>query len=108
MAASTKRDGPGPLGLIGLCVALVVGACSGTSHKSASHSVPPPERGPFEIALGTGRAATLAQESTAVVDGDPLDPEAVAAVTRRLPAFHRGGDGTAFRRPTDSIRRPRV
>lgn len=97
---------------IGLSGALVVGGLwiardDQTSTPSARRGTP--ATGAFALRLSAGRAAGQPDDPTPLVDGDPLDAEAVRRVTDRLPAFDGAeGDRTDFRRPPESLPRPRV
>ncbi len=101
----------------GLAVGIVVSACSGGGHsskqKAKSTPVAPVDRsgrnsGPFEIALSTGKPASFSAQSAAFVQGTGLEDTAIAAVIDRLPPFKGGKDSVPFKRPTESIPRPRV
>lgn len=84
---------------------------SGSGNEDASPpdpGVPAADTGEFQLLLSTGELADT-RESLAVVEGDALSDEEVAAVTDRLPGLVEDtGDRTDFRRPAESLPPPRV
>ena len=96
----------------GLCMALVAAACSsGGDESEPSTSLPPGaarDTGPFTVALSAGSPVVAAEPALAVVQGDDLDGDAIAAVVRDLPTFDRDDDRVRFNRPPESRPRPRA
>ena len=92
-------------------LALVATACSSGGGEEAA----PPDpgvttqgSGDFQLLLSTGQVDETEAE-LAVVEGDALSDEEVAAITDRLPPFVTGEDDTTdFRRPAESLPPPRV
>ena len=95
---------------------LIAGACSGGGSKATPRPPKPvvPVRpfgrttGPFAVALTAGHPTAAAAAAVPVVTGDKLDTRAVSAVVDRLPPFKTGVGATAFKRPPESLPRPRV
>ena len=97
---------------IAISAALVAGSCSSGSTNGSNTStidqVPNAGSGSFMVALSQGSPTLRNELALALVDGDPLTVDDIAAITRDLPTFERGDEPQPFRRPTDSVRRPRV
>ena len=99
-----------------LCMSIAVSACSGGGSKSTAtkpKAAVPPARlgrttGPFTVALTAGHPSAAAVDAVSVAEGDKLDPDAVAAVVDRLPPFKTVGGAVPFKRPPESLPRPRV
>jgi uncharacterized protein YfaS (alpha-2-macroglobulin family) len=94
-----------------LASALMAGACTGGGSGDAGPPADPDAKlgsGPFLVALSTGHPATAAEVALAVVDGERLSDDDIAAVVRRLPRFVDDAEPVPFRRPVDSLPRPRV
>jgi uncharacterized protein YfaS (alpha-2-macroglobulin family) len=64
--------------------------------------------GPFTIALSAGEPIALAAVAPAVVEGEALTDDEAAAVVDGLPPLPRGDEAAPFRRPAESLPRPRV
>jgi alpha-2-macroglobulin len=98
--------------VLGLCAVLLAASCStGGREETARTTSPagiPNGTGSFRLALSQGEAATRREVALAVVDGDPLSSDDIAAIVRKLPSFERGDERRTFRRPTESRERPRV
>ena len=101
---------------VAVCASLVAGACSGGGSKAnppAPKPVVPPRcsgrtTGPFAVTLTAGHPAAAATQPVSVVTGDKLDRRAIATVVDRLPPFETGGGAAPFKRPPESLPRPRV
>lgn len=96
----------------GLCLSFVAAACSSGGGESETPSTVRPrttrDTGPFAVALSPGSPLIAAETAVAVVQGDELDDDAIAAVVRDLPPFDRDDDRVRFNRPPESRPRPRV
>ena len=99
-----------------LCMTLVVGACSGgrLAVDADDQLVPVPAvrlartTGPFAVTLTAGHPATAVADAVPVAQGDKLDHKEIAAVVDRFPPFKTGGGAVPFKRPPESLPRPRV
>ena len=105
----TKRSAIG----VGVCLAVVVGALWVVRHDDnasrASGSGKGNDQGQFTLQLSAGRSASAPQEPAPFVVGDALEDNEIAAITDRLPTFaDEDGDQVDFRRPPQSLPRPRV
>ena len=100
-----------------LALGMVASACSGGGNSAPDTAPTKAARqpatgtrnsGPFQIALSTGKPASFSAQPVAFVAGTGLNDAAIAAIVDRLPPFKVGKDAVPFRRPTESIPRPRV
>jgi alpha-2-macroglobulin len=97
-------------------MSMLVSACSGGGSKAipVTPKAPvPPVRlarttGPFAVTLTAGHPAAATVDAVSVAGGEKLDDHAISAVVDRLPPFKTDGGAVPFKRPADSIPRPRV
>ncbi len=98
--------------VLAVCVTLVAAGCSSSGREQSTPTTTPTVvsngTGSFRLALSQGQAAARDEVALAVVDGEPLSADDIAAIVRELPTFERGDERQTFRRPTDSLERPRV
>ncbi|HEV7524916.1 MAG TPA: alpha-2-macroglobulin family protein, partial [Acidimicrobiia bacterium] len=96
------------------CLSIAAGACSGGGTKGSPIAAPAARArvgrttGPFAVVLTAGHPAAPAANAVAVAGGEKLDPGAISAVVNRLPAFKADGGAVPFKRPPESLPRPRV
>ena len=98
-------------------MSVVAGACSGGGSKAIPAPSPKPvvppahvgrTTGPFAVTLTAGHPSAAAADAVTVAKGDKLDPKAIDAVVKRLPRFKSDGGAEPFKRPPQSLPRPRV
>src|SRR5206468_2901132 len=98
-----------------VCLSIAVGACSGSGSRATPAGGKPavPARvgrttGPFAVVLTAGHPAAAAAVGVPTANGDQLDPAAISAVVSRFPPFPSGAVAVPFKRPPESLPRPRV
>ncbi len=119
-----KRHGWTRIVVVATVFVLVASACAGgdggatpapgTTRSGISTGVVTGTRtdgstGALSVSLSPGEAYGNVPAVVSVVDGSPLDAQAIADVVDRLPDWRPGGgDRTEFNRPVESLPRPRV
>lgn len=99
-----------------VCTSLVASACTGESNARRKKADPATQSkrqgrttGPFNLVLTTGQAIAAQPVALTVERGEALDEAAVAAVVDKFPKFKVvPDDSDDFKRPPESLRRPRV
>ncbi len=98
-----------------VCLSIAAGACSGGGSRTAPPEGKPalPARvgrttGPFAVVLTAGHPSAVVGDAVPAANGDKLDPASISAVVDRLPPFTNGAVAVPFKRPPESLPRPRV
>src|SRR5438552_58999 len=98
-----------------VCLSVAAGACSGSGSRTTPAGGKPAvpawvgrTTGPFAVVLTAGHPAAAVESAVPAANGDKLDPAAISAVVSRFPPFPTGGGAVAFKRPPESLPRPRV
>ena len=99
-----------------MCMSLIAGACSGGGSKAtpakpktvAPPALPGRTTGPFAVTLTAGHPSAATADAVPVVSGNKLDDKEISAVVDRLPPFKTEGGAVPFKRPAESLPRPRV
>ena len=98
-----------------VCLSVAAGACSGSGSRTTPAGGKPAvpawvgrTTGPFAVVLTAGHPAAVVGDAVPAANGDKLDPAAISAVVSRFPPFTADGGAVPFKRPPESLPRPRV